>query len=493
MEKSKILRLYPYEYEIIKNLIGKELEISELSSIINVPLSTLFSRIEDLKSKDLIKVREESWYMLTLTGEGKLYANEGLPEKRLIEILKGVKKEKIENVKRILGENIFRIAIVNALRKGFIKISNEYIELLNYSSMEEYQNILRELNEKKQIILKEQNQVISELVKRNIIKSKEVKKVFLKISEKAEYYLKNNLVEVLQEKSKLTPEDIIKGYWKNYFLKPYNFDAFPPKIYFGRSHPYIKFLEEVKKILLEMGFEEYDSDYIEPELWNFDILFVPQDHPARDLWSTFRLNLPLVNLDKEIVLKVKTMHEKGEIENSIGWQYEWNEEIASRLILRTHTTTVSMKYLYYNKDKDAKVFCISRVFRHDIPDATHSMEFHQCEGIMVGKDLSFANLLGFLKEFASRLGLEKIKFKPTYFPFTEPSVEGAVYHKNLGWLEALPGGMFRPEILNVLGVKKPVLAWGIGIDRIAMAVLEINDIRELFSKDIEFLRENKYI
>jgi phenylalanyl-tRNA synthetase alpha chain len=121
------------------------------------------------------------------------------------------------------------------------------------------------------------------------------------------------------------------------------------------------------------------------------------------------------------------------------------------------------------------------------------MEFHQCEGIMVGKDLSFANLLGFLKEFASRLGLEKIKFKPTYFPFTEPSVEGSVFHKNLGWLEALPGGMFRPEILNVVGVNKPVLAWGIGIDRIAMAVLEINDIRELFSKDIEFLRENKFI
>jgi phenylalanyl-tRNA synthetase, alpha subunit len=493
MEKVKSLKLNPLEYEIIKNLINKEVEINDLSLITNIPLSTLFSKIEEMKYKNFVKVREENWYQLELTNEGRIYAIEGLPEKRLLEFLKEVKKEKIEVIKKILGDKIFDIALTNSLKKGFVKVINEYVELVNYSSLDDHQNILRELNEKKQIITKELNLILKEFLKRNIVKTKNIKKVFLRASENIEYYFKNNMIEILKEKSKITSEDIIKGSWKNYYIKPYNFNALPPMLYFGRSHPYVKFLEEVKKILLEMGFEEYESDYIEPELWNFDILFVPQDHPARDLWSTFRLDLPLANLDEDIVMKVKIMHEKGGIEESIGWQYEWNENIARRLILRTHTTTVSMKYLYYNKDKDSKVFCISRVFRYDIPDATHAIEFHQCEGIMVGKDLSFSNLLGFLKEFASRLGLEKIRFKPTYFPFTEPSVEGAVYHKNLGWLEALPGGMFRPEILNVLGVKKPVLAWGIGIDRIAMAVLEINDIRELFSKDIEFLRNNKYI
>ncbi|MEM2500102.1 MAG: phenylalanine--tRNA ligase subunit alpha, partial [Sulfolobales archaeon] len=128
---------------------------------------------------------------------------------------------------------------------------------------------------------------------------------------------------------------------------------------------------------------------------------------------------------------------------------------------------------------------IDRVFRPDTPDPTHLMEFHQLDGIIVGARVSFKDLLQFFREFARGLGLGEVRFKPAYFPFTEPSVEGYVKHLKLGWIEVLPGGMFRRQVLEPLGLRGyNVAAWGIGVDRVAMILLGISDIRDLYTDDV---------
>jgi len=485
-----VIILTSEEYNLLKNLIDKEIELEELSKVINKDIYTLNAWIEILKSKKFVEKKEEIYYKISLTEEGKKYAIEGLPEYKLYLLLKDLKKVSLKELKKYFEENLLNIALTNSIKRGFIKIENNNVILIkNY--IEDIDNILKSLINN-DLILKEINELIKELKSRKLINVQTLKRTYIKLDPQINYILKNNLYKIEEEISKLNSQDIITGKWKMYKIKRYNLKALPPINYFGRTHVYMKFLDEIKKILLEMGFEEYDESYIVSEFWNFDVLFVPQDHPARDLQSTFKLKLDPANIEEELMIKVKKVHEEG-MGDSIGWRYKWDAEIARKLILRTHTTVVSAKYLYNYKDKEAKVFCISRNFRYDIPDPTHFIEFYQCEGIMVGKKLNFSNLLGFLKEFASRLGLEKIKFKPTYFPFTEPSVEGSVYHRNLGWIEALPGGMFRPEMLIPLGITYNVLAWGIGIDRIAMTVLEITDIRELFSKNLNFLREAKLV
>ncbi|MEM0083745.1 MAG: phenylalanine--tRNA ligase subunit alpha, partial [Candidatus Nezhaarchaeales archaeon] len=170
------------------------------------------------------------------------------------------------------------------------------------------------------------------------------------------------------------------------------------------------------------------------------------------------------------------------------WGYKWSEEQAARLILRSHTTAVSARFLAGKPKPPVRMFCISKVFRPDVIDATHFIEFTQVDGIYGDKGVNLRSLFGILQDFVKRLGFEDIKFRPSYFPFTEPSVEGSVYHPKLGWIECLGAGMFRPEVLESLGIDYPVAAWGIGIDRLAMALLQISDIRELCSRNLKFLR-----
>jgi phenylalanyl-tRNA synthetase alpha chain len=190
------------------------------------------------------------------------------------------------------------------------------------------------------------------------------------------------------------------------------------------------------------------------------------------------------------VAKVKATHEGGWVTESTGWGGNWSRDEASKLVLRSHTTPVSARTLFNNGDKPGKYFTIDRTFRPDVIDASHLMEFQQCEGIVVGEDLTFKHLLGFFKEIANSIGIKEVKFQPAYFPFTEPSVQCMVKHPTLGWIEAMPGGIFRPELLKPLGIENSqVLAWGIGISRLAMIKLGINDIRMLFSDNLEWLRK----
>ena len=225
--------------------------------------------------------------------------------------------------------------------------------------------------------------------------------------------------------------------------------------------------------------------------WNFDVLFQPQDHPAREIHDSYQIKNPRYGFlkDKRLVEKVKKTHEYGWITGSKGWGYRWDADIARRLVMRSQTTAVSARFLSKHKKPPIKMFCVSRVFRPDVLDAKHAMEFYHCEGIVVDENLTFKHLLGMLSEIVKALDIGKVEFKPGYFPFTEPSVEAFVYHPKIGWMEAAGEGLFRPEVTRPLGVKYPVLAWGIGVDRLAMVKLGVDDIRELHSRRLDFLRE----
>ncbi|MBI5036094.1 phenylalanine--tRNA ligase subunit alpha, partial [Candidatus Micrarchaeota archaeon] len=243
--------------------------------------------------------------------------------------------------------------------------------------------------------------------------------------------------------------------------------------------------------LVGLGFEEEHGPLVELEFWNMDALFMAQDHPAREIHDVFMLEDPTKGeiLDKEVVEQAKKAHEEG-LEGSKGWRYRWDPEIAVRLVLRSQTTAVSARRLAKGIKPPLRMFSIGRVFRPDEIDWSHFIEFNHCEGIVVDENVNFRELLGYLKRFAVEVfNAEEVKFAPSYFPFTEPSVELYAKIPGRGWAEVGGAGMFRPEMLSALGIKVPVLAWGLGVDRLAMLSLGINDIRDLFSSDLALLKQ----
>ncbi len=251
----------------------------------------------------------------------------------------------------------------------------------------------------------------------------------------------------------------------------------------GRSHPVTKMTDRIKKIFAELGFEEMDGDIVESTFWNFDALFQPQDHPARELADTFYLKGSTPLPDSLLVNKVKKAHESG-------WGYKWNEDEAKRTVLRTHTTAVSARYVAALKDNTPKkYFMIGRVFRNEATDYKHLAEFHQVEGIIIWKDATFRDLLGILKEFYRKLGFDKVRFRPSFFPYTEPSLEVEIFYEpKKEWLEIGGAGIFRPEVSIPLANTYPVLAWGLSLERPLMIEHDIKDMRTIYKNDLDFLR-----
>lgn len=251
----------------------------------------------------------------------------------------------------------------------------------------------------------------------------------------------------------------------------------------GRNHPITRMTKRIRSIMSELGFQEMEGGMIESSFWNFDALFQPQDHPARELADTFYIDgeMPLPE-DGKLVERVKKAHEAG-------WKYKWSPKEASKAVLRTHTTCLSARYLAAMKGKGPKkYFAIGRVFRNEATDYKHLAEFHQVEGIIAWEGAKFTDLLGVLKEFYRKLGFEKIRFRPSFFPYTEPSLEIEVFfEKRKQWMELGGAGVLRPDVSVPLAGVYPVLAWGLSLERPLMLLLELEDIRDLYRNDIDFL------
>lgn len=327
---------------------------------------------------------------------------------------------------------------------------------------------------------------IDVLKKRKLVSSDIVK--YFTIEKGEEFTLERKKMQ-----TDLTAEILQSGEWRNETFKPYNFAAQGKKNpWNGHLHPLLKVRTEFRKIFLEMGFEEMQTNnFVESSFWNFDALFQPQQHPARDAHDTFFLSRPANchSIPEEFLKKVKDVHEKGGY-GSIGYRYDWKTEEAQKNLLRTHTTAVSSRYLYNiaqelkqkGEFKPRKFFSIDRVFRNEVPDATHLCEFHQIEGMVIDKNLSLGDLIGLLSTFFGKVGIHQLKFKPAYNPYTEPSMEIFGYHPQLGrWVEIGNSGMFRPEMLRPMGLPEDVvvIAWGLSLERPTMIMYEIDNIRNL--------------
>jgi phenylalanyl-tRNA synthetase alpha chain len=249
-------------------------------------------------------------------------------------------------------------------------------------------------------------------------------------------------------------------------------------------------ISEIRQIFVEMGFQEIQGDYVESCFWNMDVLFIPQDHPAREMQDTFYCKVPstLSIPEQELVQEVARVHENGGTTGSTGWGSVFSKTEGERALLRTHTTVNTIRYLYHHPKPPCKVFSLERVFRNEDIDTTHLPEFYQIEGIIYEENANFRQLIGILKEFYRRMGFEKIRFRPGYFPYTEPSMEVEVFW-NGRWMELGGSGIFRPEVTEPIGVKTPVLAWGLGLERLAMLRYDLTDIRSLYLSDLDWLRK----
>ncbi len=288
--------------------------------------------------------------------------------------------------------------------------------------------------------------------------------------------------------AEITPELLQSGEWKDADIRAFDvtLESNTPRT--GRSHPMQELIERIRRVFLEMGFSELVDDYVQTAGWNMDALFIPQDHPAREMQDTFYLENPAsLELDSELIGKWKAIHEDGGDTGSLGWSGEFSEDVSKRALLRTHTTVNTIQHLAANPDKPCRVFSVDRVFRKEAIDRTHLPEFHQIEGIIMEPGANLQMLVTTLKTFYAKMGYPEVRVRPAYFPYTEPSLEIEVKWKGK-WLELGGAGIFRPEVTEPLGITSPVCAWGMGLERLAMLVLGLDDIRQLYISDLEWLR-----
>jgi phenylalanyl-tRNA synthetase alpha chain len=413
--------------------------------------------------------------MYVLTEEGKKYLKNGLPEKNLAELLE---KNPLDMSKAKNYVDNFSIALQWCKKRHIVEVKNGVLFLKGKLNFPE-QAALNKVENGEKI----DEKMAETLLQRCLIETPRETQF-----KKAEKLIGKDVTDIT--------EDLIKtGLWTKVNIKPYNVESSGKKIYIGKRQPYSKFISDVKRKLVEMGFIEMTGPTIETEFWNFDALYQPQNHPSRSWAQTYSLKYPKHGdlPDKKIVENVKQAHENGWRTGSTGWGYRWDAQKSSNLMPRAHDTAISPRYLSKGVKIPGKYFSLVRCYRPDIIDRTHGVEFNQMGGFVIGNDLTLKDLLGLLKQFVNDFaGIEKVKFMSDYFPFTEPSVQVSGFHKELGWMELAGAGMFREELTKPLGIDVPVIAWGFGLDRLAMYKLGINDIRDMFSQNLEWLR-NKVV
>jgi phenylalanyl-tRNA synthetase alpha chain len=471
------------EKKVLKVLTAYQqpLWVDDIVRETGLPRSTVESVIEHLKGKGLVveeKIHEIKYY---LTERGKEVLREGFPEEKLLKIIDGRKEVPLKELKEKMGGKELGLALGEAKKRGIISIEKGILIIKEdkTAEIEKEKEILEKIKRGEDVSSSED--IVSSFLKRGLVERRLVKKRRIRPLLPA---AREALEKAEKTVSTLSSRMIVTGEWKHYIFKPYNITAEPPYLPHGFPHYYVEFIDYIRRILYEMGFTETIGPFIVPEFWNFDVLFQAQDHPAREVHDTFWLDLKPTEepAEKELIERTKAIHETGGTSSSRGWGGRWSREIASRMVLRTQMTCVSARVLSKRPKPPFRFFSIGTVFRPDVIDSRHLPNFVQFDGIISEENMSFAKLLGTLKEFFERLGLKELRFKPGYFPFTEPSVEGYVKIPGIGWIEVFGAGLFRPEVLEILGIDYDVGAWGMGLERIAMSLMSINDIRKLYSR-----------
>jgi phenylalanyl-tRNA synthetase alpha chain len=506
------LRLHEQQILSATEKLGGKASVEQLIESCGLPDAAVMRSALTLQEKSLLTIHADTQNIIKLTTEGKTYAKQGLPERKLIltvAAMGGTADLREASQKAGLRQQFVQIALGWAIRKKWAVYSSENNSLsisetvLHKTVLPEGcdETLLKHLCDKKQAVLDDLSDELKEaaeqLKKRKLvtIETKTTRTLALTAQgKKTAAEAKAAPSEITQ----LTPELIITGKWKTAKLQKYNIQAPVAKSYGGKKHPYLQFLDEVRAKLVQLGFKEMVGTQVETAFFNFDALYVPQDHPAREPSDIYYIKEPQygdTTKHAKALKRVKETHENGDQTGSTGWGYPYSLEAAQRLILRGHGTCLSARTLEAgNFQVPSRHFSIARVYRPEITDKTHLSEFNQVEGIIIDKNLTLKDLLGVLGKFATEIaGADTVRFKPDYFPFTEPSVELSAYKEGYGWVEFGGSGIFRPEVTLPLDVSEPVIAWGLGVDRLFMMRAGIDDIRMIFSQNLEWLRSKEVV
>ena len=474
----------------------RAVSLEEAASKTGMRLDQARRTLEWLKSKNLVITTPSSHVQISVGPEGKKAVKHGLPERRLTDlILDGGGKKRIGElaIQFRAGKDEFAAAIGYARKKNWVSAEKDSLIANQTPEISSEEDLLRRMTKytlNMEELSREERDVVETLGYRpGYLILKEIKTVQIQSTKTGKKI--DSSKKSVTEIEAITPELLTTSSWNRYSLRALDVEAASPIVSPGKKHPVQRFIDEVREIFVSLGFEEIEGPIIQPSFWNFDALFTPQDHPARDIQDTFYLNNLQVKTpaNNEVVKHVSAAHENGGDTGSMGWGYRWNPTYARHVVLRTHTTAVTAKYLADHKVSEARVFSVGRVFRNEKVTFKNLVEFHQIEGIVVGKKVNLRDMMGLLSTFYHKLGLKKVKFWPSYFPYTEPSIQSMVYHDALGkWVELCGMGIFRPEVTVPLGVTNPVLAWGGGLERLVMLRYGIDDVRQLYQNDLSWLR-----
>ncbi len=453
----------------------------------------------EMSNRSIVKIQEQKRTVISLNEEGRLYSKRGLPERRALDAVCRRGETRIDELAREadISASITPIALAWLTQKRWATINREKGTIIATEKRPPFgddEHLLWLLAEKPTLLMEELDKNLQQaafiLKRRKLVSVEEKSFRTLELTAKGRELVEKGF-EASKEVSQLTPELILTGKWRETKLRRFNVTARGTPVYPGKAHPLQQIIERAKEIFLEMGFTEIRGPLVVTAFWNFDALFQPQDHPAREMMDTFYLSMPKAGRlpNRGVVNAVAKAHENGWKTGSRGWGYKWSGEEAKKLVLRTHTTAETIKYLSKHKKPPIKIFSVDRVYRNEQLTYKNTAEFYQIEGIVVDRGVTLRDLMGTLKAFYSRFGLKKVQFWPCYFPYTEPSVQAMVYAPKLKrWMELCGMGMFRPEVLAPMGIKYPVLAWGGGLERIAMLELELDDIRLLYGNSLGWIR-----
>jgi len=502
MQTKKLIEsLNPHELKVLPYL--REENISEIAKKSQIDKVSVMRALEYLQNKKIIELKIKSKKIVEIGVNGALYRSKGLPERRLLNLLNEKRILQLKDTQKESGldGDEFKASIGKKKKKAMIELKNGKIHLsadkkeIAKKSLEEL--FIESLPIEYNSLSAEQKFALKNLQNRkDIIEIKEEKKINIKVTKLGEELMKSKIKQgemIEQITSGLLKKESL---WKGKKFRRYDVTSPVPEISGGKRHFVNSALDYARKIWTEMGFVEMTGDFIQNSFWNFDALFTAQDHPVRDMQDTFFIDVEGELPNKKIVNAVKKSHETG-VNGSKGWKYKWDLKDAKKMVLRTHTTCLSAQTLAKLNEKDLpkKFFAVGKCFRNETVDWSHGFEFNQTEGIVVDENANFRNLLGYLKEFCKKMGFEKIRFRPAYFPYTEPSLEGDVWDdERKEWVELIAAGIFRPEVTEpLLGKAIPVLAWGPGFDRMIMKIFKIKDLRNMYKNDLNKLREMRFL
>jgi phenylalanyl-tRNA synthetase alpha chain len=487
---EEIYKLHPLERKMLP-LLHKNINEILLETKLNE--MEVFQGIQMLAEKKYANIQSQEKEIIYLSELGEKYIEEELPE---IKFLKQLDKPKLMNEIKMDNKGEFSATLgylkknkLIEMKEGKISITKEgekYLEKNNINQLERFHNggidIKHLDDEKKEIFEKYKDRGFFKIIKKKLF-DYEITKEGEKILNKLNKFDK----ELVEE---LTEEMLKNKTWKNKEFRHYEMNIETKLNQVGRRHPMIEANNILRDVFVEMGFKEMEGPMLECAFWNMDIMWIPQDHPARDEQDTFYVEGEYNKLDKKLVEKVREMHEKG-IKRTHTEKNNWSEKIASKKLLRTHSTSTSFRKLAeLNKEgkiKNGKYFYIANNFRNEKVDATHLAEFFHAEGFIIGDNLGLADLIGFIKQYYEKLGITKIKFKPTFNPYTEPSMEAHYYDPVMKkWYALINSGIFRKETLEPLGIKKTIIAWGMGASRIATLLSGKKSMKEITGATCDF-------